>query len=76
MTHEDFLELKQRVGWGEEFLIYHNEIGYWISRNKDGVYFTRNHDGFTQEFRNSDELFENAAISDRYLRDLWSEIDW
>ncbi|TCM87934.1 hypothetical protein EV294_11615 [Paenibacillus sp. BK033] len=76
MTHEDFLDLKERVGWGEEFLIYHNEIGYWISRNKDGVYFTRNHDGFTQEFSNSDELFENAKLGDKYLKELWGEIDW
>jgi hypothetical protein len=76
MTFEEFQELKERVSWGEEFLIYFNDIGYWISRNQKGVYFTRNNDGFTQEFINSEVLFENAKIDQKYLKELYKEIEW
>ena len=76
MTNEEFQELKERVGWGEEFLIYHNDIGYWISRNNKGVYFTRNKDSFTQEFINSEELFDKALIEQKYIKDLYKEIEW
>lgn len=76
MTKHEFEELKQRVGWGEEFLIYHNNIGYWISRNKDGVYFTRNTDSYSQDFMNSEELFEKASIEDKLIKDIYEEIEW
>jgi hypothetical protein len=76
MTYEEFLEMKQRVGWGEEFLIYYKDKGFWISRNSEGAYFARNDDGYTQEFKNSDELFENAKIEDIYLKDLREDIEW
>lgn len=76
MTYKEFQELKERVNWGEEFLIYHNQLGYWISQNQKGVYFTRNHDSFTQEFINSEELFEKAMIGNRYLKDIYNEIEW
>ncbi|WP_435921437.1 hypothetical protein [Paenibacillus sp. DYY-L-2] len=76
MTNEEFQELKERVSWGEEFLIYHHQLDYWISRNQNGVYFTRNKDSFTQKFSNSEELFEKAVIENRYLKDIYNEIDW
>jgi len=76
MTNEEFLEMKQRVGWGEEFLLYHKDEGYWISRNSQGVYFTRNVDGYTQDFKTSEELFENAKIGEQYFKELLQEIEW
>ncbi|MDG0791205.1 hypothetical protein OMP38_10235 [Cohnella ginsengisoli] len=76
VTIEEFNELKMRVGWGEEFIIRYKELDFWISQNKDGVYLTRKSDGYTQDFRDAEQLFQEATIDKRFIKDIWSEIIW
>lgn len=53
MTWKEFMELQERIGWGEEFSFDYKETEYWISKNEDGYYLTRSKDSMTQDFDTS-----------------------
>lgn len=72
MRYEQLIE---RVGWGEEFLFEYNNEEYWISQNKYGYYLTKVSDGYTQEFKNISELFQNARIDKKTILQIWNDIN-
>ena len=67
-------ELKQSVGWGEEYNFYLNDEEIWISHNEDGYYLTRE-DGTYQEFKTSEELFQKGRINNKTILELWDDIN-
>ncbi|MDQ0917052.1 hypothetical protein [Paenibacillus sp. V4I5] len=69
----DFEELKQRVGWGEEFQFYYKDQSYWISRNVQGFYLTRVSDSCTQSFSTAEDLFEFGKIEGNSIAEIWPE---
>ncbi len=71
MQYEDLIE---RVGWGEEFLFEYHGEKYWISQNPNGRYLTRESDGYSQEFKTTYELFNNAKIEGKSILQIWDEI--
>jgi hypothetical protein len=71
----DYTELVERVGWGEEFSFYYHEERYWISRNENGYYLTREKDSFTQSFKNPEELFKYGRIEGKTILELWNLIE-
>ncbi|OAH52913.1 MULTISPECIES: hypothetical protein [Bacillaceae] len=76
MTWNEFLELQERVGWGEEFSFDYKNEEYWISQNVDGYYLTRSRGSITQEFDTSKALFENGTIEGQLLSEIYTDIDW
>lgn len=76
MTWKEFMELQERVGWGEEFSFDYKETEYWISQNEDGYYLTRSKDSMTQDFDTSEALFEKGTIDGKHLSDIYPDIDW
>lgn len=71
MNYED---IKERVGWGEEFLFRYNNDEYWISQNESKRYLTRVRGSFTQEFQTTEELFEKGRVEGKTLLEIWDEI--
>lgn len=71
MQYEDLIE---RVGWGEEILFEYHGEKYWISQNPNGRYLTRESDGYSQEFKTTYELFNNAKIEGKSILQIWDEI--
>lgn len=69
-----YKELIERVGWGEEFLFQYEGNKYWISQNENGRYLTRVSDGFSQDFKTTEELFEKANINGKKMAQIWDEI--
>lgn len=67
-------EIKERVGWGEEFLFCYNNEEYWISQNNTKRYLTRVRGSVTQEFQTTEELFEDGRIEGKRIFDIWNEI--
>ncbi|MCM1027354.1 MAG: hypothetical protein NC432_13040 [Roseburia sp.] len=67
-------EIKERVGWGEEFLFYYNNEEYWISQNEPWRYLTRVRGSVSQEFQSTEELFENGRIEGKSLFEIWDDI--
>ena len=45
----NYEEIKERVGWGEEFQFCYNNEEYWISQNNPKRYLTRVRGSVTQE---------------------------
>ncbi|OCA89314.1 hypothetical protein [Pseudobacillus wudalianchiensis] len=76
MTWNEFMELQERVDWGEEFNFDYKEEEYWISQNTDGYYLTRSRDSSTQEFDTSKDLFEKGKIDGKYLSEIYKDIEW
>ncbi|MGG3451733.1 hypothetical protein [Domibacillus aminovorans] len=76
MTWNEFVELQERVGWGEEFSFDYKEEEYWISLNTDGYYLTRSKDSMTQEFDTSEALFEKGKIDGKNLPEIYMYIEW
>ena len=77
MSNEDnekYEELKERVGWGEEFLFYYHNEEYWISQNSPERYLTRSRGSITQVFQSTEELFENGRIEGKSLLEIWDDI--
>lgn len=68
-------EIKERVGWGEEFSFYYNGKKYWISQNKSGRYLTKVEGSETQEFRSTDELFQLGSVEGKSLLEIWDQIE-
>lgn len=68
-------EIKERVGWGEEFFFIYQGEKYWISKNDKGFYLTRVKNSNTQTFKTSEELFEKALIDRKTLTEIWGEIE-
>lgn len=71
MNYEDIME---RVGWGEEFSFDYNGEQYWISQNDDCLYLTRVKGSITQEFKTTQELFENGRVEGKLLLEIWDDI--
>jgi hypothetical protein len=71
MEYNEFMIM---VKCGMEYNFYIDDEEYWISHNLDGYYVTRVKDSYTQEFKTSDELFENARINDKTILQLWNII--
>lgn len=67
-------ELLKRVEWGEEFLFQYKGEEYWISQNANGRYLTRVSDGYSQEYKTTEALFERAKINGKAILDIWDEI--
>ena len=72
MKYEDLLE---RVGWGEEFLFEYHGEKYWISQNPSGRYLTRESDGYSQDFKSANELFDKARVEGKSVLQIWEEIE-
>lgn len=72
----DYNELVERVGWGEEFSFYYQDEQYWISRNENGLYLTREKDSYYQSFKTSEDLFLNGRIDGQSIKDLWNLIEF
>ncbi|WP_410771301.1 hypothetical protein [Fontibacillus sp. BL9] len=70
----EYVELVQRVEWGEEFQFYYQNEEYWISTNKEGYYLTRGKDSYTQSFRTAEELFNEGQIDGKTLLEIWDLI--
>ena len=70
----NYEEIKERVGWGEEFLFYYNNEEYWISQNDSKRYLTRVRGSVTQEFQTTEELFENGRVEGKSLLEIWDDI--
>ena len=60
---------------GEESQFYYRNQSFWISRNQEGYFLTRVRDSFSQAFKTSNELFENARIDGNTILELWNELD-
>jgi hypothetical protein len=71
----DYNELVERVGWGEEFTFFYQDERYWISRNENGLYLTREKDRYYQSFKTSEDLFLNGRIDGQSIKDLWNLIE-
>ena len=71
----EYKDLVQRVGWGEEFLFEYHGANYWISQNANGRYLTRESDGYSQDFKTTYELFNNAKIEGKSILQIWDEIE-
>ncbi|MCI2256679.1 hypothetical protein L2D08_20310 [Domibacillus sp. PGB-M46] len=76
MTWNEFIDLQERVGWGEEFSFDYKGEEYWISQNTDGYFLTRSKDSMTQEFDTSEALFVKGKINGKYLSEIYSDIEW
>lgn len=72
MRYEDLVE---RVGWGEEFLFQYHDDEYWISQNPKGHYLTRVSDSYSQDFKTTKELFDEARIHGKTILQIWDEIE-
>lgn len=68
-------ELIERVSWGEEFSFQYHGEKYWISQNSNGHYLTRVSDGYSQDFKTTEELFEKARIDSKTILQMWEEIE-
>jgi len=71
MTYQ---EIVKRVEWGEEFSFYYNDDQYWISQNGSVRYLTRVRGSETQEFQNTQELFENGRVEGKSIFEIWEDI--
>lgn len=71
MTYEELIE---HVGWGEEFSFYYKNEQYWISQNGSVRYLTRVKGSETQEFKNTQELFEYGRVEGKSLLEIWEDI--
>ncbi|MBC2333773.1 hypothetical protein IBB74_14475 [Listeria welshimeri] len=69
----DYKEMEESVGYGEEYNFYYKDKEFWISQNSDGNYLTEV-GGETQEFKNSEDLLNNARINGKSIREIWEEI--
>ncbi|MCP3762548.1 hypothetical protein NLX67_09110 [Domibacillus sp. A3M-37] len=74
MTKSEFMELQERVGWGEEFSFDYKNEEYWISQNVDGYYLTRSRDSFIQDFDTAESLFEKGTIEGQLLSEIYKDI--
>ena len=74
MKLQEYNEFKKMVGYGMEYLLYFNDEEYWISCNSEGYYLTRSKDSYSQDFLNSEELFENGRIDGKSILEIWEEI--
>lgn len=72
MTWNEFVELQERVGWGEKFSFAYKEEEYWISQNTDGYYLTRSKDSMTQEFDTSEAFFEKRKL----MESIFQKFTW
>lgn len=70
----NFEELKEQVGWGEEFSFYYQNEKYWISKNADGHYLTKVNGSKTQSFSTSEELLLHSKIDGKTLIEIWDDI--
>ncbi len=71
-----YKEIKERVGWGEEFSFYYNDKQYWISQNDPKKrYLTKVEGSETQEFQSTDELFKLGRVEGKSLLEIWDEIE-
>ncbi|MFS0559417.1 hypothetical protein AB1K91_01625 [Terribacillus sp. 179-K 1B1 HS] len=70
-----FDEFKQRVAMGEEFRFYYKNESYWISRNNEGFYLTRDQDSYSQNFKTSEDLFKEGRIENKTISELWEELE-
>lgn len=70
----NYEEIKERVGWGEEFQFCYNNEEYWISQNNPKRYLTRVRGSVTQEFQTTEELFENGRVEGKTLLQIWDDI--
>lgn len=68
----DYQEIKERIGWGEEFLFYYKSEKYWISQSGTKHYLTRATE--TQEFLTTEDLFQNARVDGKTLIEIWDDI--
>lgn len=71
----EYEKLIERVTWGEEFLFRYHGEEYWISQNSRGRYLTRVSDGYSQDFKTTEELFEKARIDGKTILQVWGEIE-
>ncbi|MBO0473169.1 hypothetical protein IGL98_002792 [Enterococcus sp. DIV0840] len=69
----NYKEMEESIGYGEEYNFYYKDKEFWISQNSDGNYLTEV-DGETQEFKNSEDLLNNARINGKSIREIWEEI--
>ena len=67
-------EIKERVGWGEEFLFCYNNEQYWISQKNPKRLLTRVRGSVKKEFKSTEELFENGRIEGKSLFEIWDDI--
>ena len=74
MKFKEFKDFKDLVRCGMEYNFYIKEMEYWISHNSDGFYLTRVEDGFTQEFKSSEELFAKGKIDGKRIEEHWDVI--
>ena len=68
-------KIKERVSWGEEFLFYYQNEGYWISQNGSKRYLTKIRGSETREFQTTEELFEQGRINGKPLLEIWNDIE-
>lgn len=69
----DYKEMEESIGYGEEYNFYYKDKEFWISQNPDGNYLTEV-SGETQEFKNSEDLLNNARINGKSICEIWEEI--
>ena len=67
-------EIKERVGWGEEFFFIYQSEKYWISQNAKGFYLTQVKNSNTQTFKTYEELFEKGLVDGKTLTEIWDDI--
>lgn len=70
----DYKTMADSLAYGEEYNFYYEDEEYWISKNSEGNYLTKVSDGYTQEFKNSNELLEKAEINGKSILEIWEEI--
>ena len=70
----DYEEIRERVGWGEEFMFYYNNDEYWISQNNSKRYLTRVRGSVTQEFQSTEALFKDGRVEGKSILEIWDDI--
>lgn len=73
--NQHYLEIKERVGWGEEFWFRYKGKEYWISQNEPKRYLTKVEGSETQEFLSTEELFLLGRVEGKSLLEIWDEIE-
>ncbi|MCY9277423.1 hypothetical protein [Bacillus haynesii] len=68
-------EFKERIELVEEFKFYSLDESYWISRNEESLYLTREMDSNSQSFKTTEELFEKGTIDNKKIKKIWYKID-
>lgn len=71
----EYKEMEDSLKYGEEYNFYYKDREFWISKNTEGNYLTEVGSGQTQEFKNVEELLDNARIDGKSILTIWKDIE-